>query len=76
MSNSTEVLVRLLDGPHTRQELGITHYTMVRLLEDELVSNKRVVQTGRRGRPAYLLALTPKGRGRARRAAAKVAIAA
>lgn len=71
MSNN-DALVKLLEGPTTRNDLGITHYQMTKLIEAELVANRRVLRTERRGRPAFILALTSKGRGRAKRAASKL----
>lgn len=70
MSN-TDVLVRLLDGPATREDLGLSLYRVNALASKEGVITKgaKVVRTGQRGRPSFTWRLTNKGRSRAKRLA-------
>lgn len=72
MSNDV-ILVKLLNGPTTRAELGATFPRIENLVAAGFIQSRRVVVTGQRGRPAKLFALTSKGRGRAKRVADKVA---
>lgn len=66
---SQRVLPALLDDPQTAKALGLKPYEVQSLQAHSLVTPRTVVRTGRRGRPAHVLALTPKARKRAKRLA-------
>lgn len=60
-------------GRATAAELQSNAIYMARLQDEGLVKVAGKVQSGRRGRPAHIYALTDKGRKRADRAIAKSA---
>lgn len=67
------IMVDLLNAgqPSTAKDLGTNSIYMGRLAAQELVKVKDQVNSGQRGRPAHIYALTAKGRARAKRAAEK-----
>jgi predicted ArsR family transcriptional regulator len=69
------ILVDLLNAgqPSTAADLSTNSIYMGRLIARDLIKVKDQVNSGRKGRPAHIYALTAKGRGRAKRAASKVA---
>jgi hypothetical protein len=68
-----EVLVNLVNGPATAQEVQAGPSYLICLEDQGLVKRADTVKTGKPGRPAIKWALTDKGRKRAKRALAKVA---
>lgn len=67
------ILAQLLPskGRGTINDMGCSLFVATAMEADGLIENTgKVVHTGKRGRPPQVFRLTPKGRGRARRAAA------
>jgi predicted ArsR family transcriptional regulator len=69
------ILIRLSENGagSTAADLDTDAIRMGRLQKLDLVKVTGKVESGRRGRPAHRYSLTDKGRGRAKRAAQKVA---
>lgn len=66
-------ILPLLLEPKTRAEVSdvlgreVASSYVNAMIKDGLIKPRSVVRTGRRGRPAYILGLTDKGRKRAKR---------
>lgn len=67
------ILVKMVQNgqPATAAALDTNSIYMGRLVDSDLVKVAGKVESGKRGRPAHVYRVTPKGAGRAKRAIAK-----
>lgn len=65
--SQVELLTRFMDGPATAPEVHVPVTRLKELEAEGLLVRKGERRTGKRGRPAFEFALTPKARKRVKR---------